>query len=148
MPAAKHFNIEDWTVFRLWRISQEVGYELEGYYSERFGLSALEWRCIAALANYAPLSAKELARLLDMNQVQMTRTLSGLLKQNLLSRRTDAHDRRRVVLALNKRGLSIYEQIVPRAQALEEEMLSTFTDKQRRQFLSLLGRLEDKVVAK
>lgn len=143
-----HFKIEDWTIYRLWRISQEVGYELEDYYSREFGLSPIEWHSIAALASYAPLSAKELAKLLDLNQVQMTRTLTRLLDQGLVSRRTDAHDRRKVVLSLNNKGEAIYEQIAPKAQGLEEKMLSIFSKTEHKQFLMLLERLEAQVLPK
>lgn len=132
----------------MWRISQEVGYELEEYYSKEFGLTPIEWHSIAALANYAPLSAKELAELLDLNQVQMTRTLTKLLNQGLVSRRTDAHDRRRVVLGLNKKGEGIYDQISPMARDLEQKMLSIFSDIECEQFLSFLSRLENKVLPK
>ena len=148
MAAKKHFTIENWTVFRLWRISQEVGYELEEYYSKEFDLSPIEWHCIAALASYAPLSAKELAKLLDMTQVQMTRTLTRLLDQDLISRGTDKQDRRKVVLNLNKKGDAIYEQISPRAEQVEEEMLLALNETERKQFLSFIERLENKVLAK
>lgn len=142
MPAEKKFKIQEWLIFRLWRISQEAGYELEAFYSSEFGLSPVEWHSIAAIANYGPLSAKELAALVDMNQVQMTRTLSRLLKQGLVSRRTDSSDRRRVVLSLNKKGEAVYAQISPIAQALEEKMLSIFNQQERKQLLTLLSRLE------
>jgi DNA-binding MarR family transcriptional regulator len=148
MSATKHFNIEKWTVFRLWRISQEVGYDLEDFYSREYGLAPIEWHSLAALASYAPLSAKKLAELLDLNQVQMTRTLTKLLKQGLVSRKTDVHDRRRVVLSLNKKGEAIYDQIAPKAQALEEKMLSVFNKTERKQFLTLLDELENKVVSR
>jgi DNA-binding MarR family transcriptional regulator len=142
MPTEKKFKIQEWLVYRLWRISQERGYELEGFYSSEFGLSPVEWHAIAAIADFEPLSAKELAALLDMNQVQMTRTLTGLLKQGLVSRRTDATDRRRVVLSLNKKGKTVYSQISPIAQTLEDKMLSVFNKQERKQFLALLSRLE------
>jgi len=148
MTMEKQFKIQKWLVYRLWRISQEAGFELEEFYAHEFGLSPVEWHCIAAIANYEPLSAKELATLVDMNQVQMTRTLTGLLKQGLISRRTDKKDRRRVVLNLNKKGEAVYSQISPKAQTIESKLLSVFNQQERKQFLALLDRLEKSIKAK
>ncbi len=148
MTLEKQFKIQQWLVFRLWRISQEAGFELQEFYVNEFGLSPVEWRSIAAIANYEPLSAKELATLVDLNQVQMTRTLTGLLKQGLISRRTDTNDRRRVVLSLNKKGEAVYLRISPKAQAIENKLLSVFNQQERKQFLALLNRLEQQIGTK
>lgn len=145
MAGARNFKIQQWLIYRLWRISQEAGYELQSFYSTEFGLSPVEWHSLAAIADFGPLSAKELAGLLDMNQVQMTRTLNRLLKQKMILRQTDEVDRRRVVLTLNKKGKTVYAQIAPKAQAVEDSLLKEFNSQERKQFLALLKRLEEKV---
>ncbi len=138
----KPFSLDHWIVYRLWRISQEAGFELEAWYRKEFGLSATEWHAIAVLANQAPLAAKDLARILDIHQVQMTRTLAKLFSANLVYRHTDKLDRRRIVLGLSKKGNSLYSKIAPKAAAVEEKMLAVFTAQERSQFDLLLSRLE------
>jgi len=136
------FNLDHWVVYRLWRISQEAGFELEAWYRKEFGLSATEWHSMAILADHAPLSAKELARMLDITQVQMTRTISKLLREDLVFRNTDNHDRRRIVLGLTRKGTVLYGKIAPRAAAIEQKMLSVLTPAERDQFFRLLSRIE------
>jgi DNA-binding MarR family transcriptional regulator len=136
------FNLDDWIVYRLWRISQEAGFELEAWYKKAFGLSATEWHSIAILANHAPLSAKDLAGMLDITQVQMTRTISRLLGEDLVYRHTDDADRRRVVLGLSKKGSRLYDKLAPKAAAIEQKMLSVFTPQERAQFFALFSCLE------
>jgi len=131
--------------YRLWRLSRTVGDTLEAYYSDAFGLDGSDWRTLAVLANYAPISAKALAQTLDIHQVQMTRALTKLHDLGLLSRRTDKHDKRKIVLQLNRKGKAIYEKIVPRAQALEDTNFSNFSAAERKQFLVLLDKLERQV---
>ncbi len=138
----KHFNLDRWIVYRLWRVSQEAGFELEAWYKKAFGLSSAEWHALAILANQAPLAAKELARILDINQVQMTRALTKLHAEGLVYRNTDTVDRRRVVLGLSRKGNGLYDKIAPKAAAIEEKMLSVFTARERSQFEALLSRLE------
>ena len=138
----KPFSLDNWIVYRLWRISQEAGFELEAWYKKEFGLSAAEWHALAILANQAPLAAKNLAQILDIHQVQMTRTLTKLFSANLVYRRTDKLDRRRIVLGLSKKGNELYGKIAPKAAAIEEKMLSEFTAQERSQLDKLLSRLE------
>jgi len=138
----KSFNLDQWIVYRLWRVSQEAGFELEAWYKKEFGLSSTVWHAIAILANHAPLSAKEVARILDITQVQMTRTINKLLKEDLAYRHTDNADRRRVVLGLTRKGMRLYDRIAPEAAAIEQKMLGVLTAQEREQFLSLFSRLE------
>jgi len=138
----KSFNLDHWIVYRLWRISQEAGFELEAWYKKEFGLSATEWHSLAILADHAPLSAKELAKMLDITQVQMTRSISKLLKDDLVYRNTDSDDRRRVVLGLTGKGNRLYRKIAPKAAAIEQKMLSVLTPGERDQFFALFSRLE------
>ncbi len=141
-----NYSIEDWLPYRLWRLSRSAGDTLEAYYSEAFGLDGSDWRTLASLANYAPISAKALAEILDINQVQMTRALTRLQDLGLLSRRTDKNDKRKVVLQLNRKGKGIYLEIAPRAHELEDRIYSVFSARERKQFEALLGRLEQQVL--
>ncbi len=147
-PTSLDYSIEDWLPYRLWRLSRSAGDELEAYYSEAFGLDGSDWRTLAILANYAPISAKALAETLDISQVQMTRALTKLQELGLLSRRTDREDKRKVVLQLNRKGKAIYQKIAPRAQALEEQNFSSFSARERKQFIALLSRLEQQTLEK
>ena len=146
MPSNQQFNIEQWLVYRLWRISQEAGFSLEKFYAKKFGLSGFDWRLIAAVATYAPISAKGLAEVLDLSQVQMTRALTNLIDEGMISRRMDKADRRRIVLRLNKKGQDIYQQITPKAEAVEIDMLSDLEASERKQFLDTLTRIEEKII--
>ena len=145
-PTSLEYSIEDWLPYRLWRLSRSAGDELEAYYSKAFGLDGSDWRTLAILANYAPISAKALADTLDINQVQMTRALTKLQDLGLLSRRTDREDKRKVVLQLNRKGNEIYQKIAPRAQALEDQNFSGFSARERKQFIALLSRLEQQAL--
>ena len=146
MPSNQQFNIEQWLVYRLWRISQEAGFSLEKFYAKKFGLSGFDWRLIAAVATYAPISAKGLAEVLDLSQVQMTRALTNLIDEGMISRRMDKADRRRIVLRLKKKGQDIYQQITPKAEAVEIDMLSDLEASERKQFLDTLTRIEEKII--
>lgn len=118
---------------------------LEQFYSKQFGLDGEGWRSIAALATYAPISAKQLAAILDLNAVQMTRALTKLQKLGLVSRRTDQRDKRRIVLRLTSRGAEVFQQIIPKALAVEKDLMSGFSTAEREQLAWFLKRMEKNV---
>jgi len=141
------FSIESWLLYRLWNVSQEAGFVLERYYSQQFGLDGEGWRAMAALATHAPISAKQLAGILDRSAVQVTRTLARLQALGLVSRRTDHRDKRRIVLRLTRKGREVFRRIVPQARAVEQYVLAGFNAGERRQLASFLQRMEKNVSA-
>ena len=110
-------------------------------YGERFQLSVPGWRVMAVLGQHAPLSAKEVGVRTAMDQVQVTRAINQMASVNLISRRVDASDRRRVVLRLSRKGEEAYAEIVPLAERIEREIMAVFNDAEVEQLRSLMGRL-------
>ena len=147
----KLFDVRDWVPYQLWRLSQEAGYILEDHYSKEYNIKGESWRFMAMLASSAPVSAKELGELLDMDQVQVTRALNKLLDIGFVSRRTDPKDRRKVILNLSKKGAEVYQSIVLMAQELEKELLAGISEKEQTSFKEtlsvLLGTVEKMRIA-
>jgi DNA-binding MarR family transcriptional regulator len=75
------------------------------------------------LANFQPLSAKQLAERTAMNQVSITRAISALIGLRMVRRTVDREDRRRVVLRLSEKGLAAYREVIPVAIGIEAELL-------------------------
>jgi|BarGraIncu00222A_1022003.scaffolds.fasta_scaffold06986_2 DNA-binding MarR family transcriptional regulator len=138
-PAA--LNLREWLPYRCSVIANRVSACLEGMYSERFGLSVPGWRIMAVLGHNEPLSAKEVAHATAMDQVQVTRALSQMASVGLISRRTDASDRRRVVLRLSRKGQSAYAEIIPLAKAIEEALLADLTSTEHTWLMRLSEKL-------
>lgn len=100
-------------------------------YTERFRLSVAGWRVIGVLANFQPLSAKQLAERTAMNQVSITRAVSALIRLRMVRRTVDREDRRRVVLRLSERGLAAYREVIPVAIGIEAELLQGLSAAER-----------------
>jgi len=100
-------------------------------YTERFRLSVTGWRVVGVLANFQPLSAKELAERTAMNQVNITRAISALVRLRMVRRTVDQKDRRRVVLRLSEKGLAAYREVIPVAIGIEAELLKGLSAAER-----------------
>lgn len=105
-------------------VANRISHLLERMYGELFGISVVDWRIIAILGTHYPLSAKALAELTAMDQVSVSRAIDQLTNKKLVLRRVDAKDRRRVALSLSKKGLEIYNQVVPLLYASEKMLVA------------------------
>ncbi len=139
----KLFDIRNWVPYQMWRLSQEAGYILEEKYSVKYNIRGESWRFMAMLASSAPVSAKKLGGLLDMDQVQVTRALNKLLDNGYVTRRTDPEDRRKVILALSTEGAEVYEAIVVMAMELERKFLGEIPPEEQNLFRETLTGLLD-----
>lgn len=117
-------RLDDWLPYQCSVITNRVSSMLARMYHEEFGIGVVEWRLLANLGSFSPMSAKELSETTAMDQVSVTRALSSLVGKKLVSRRVDGKDRRRVILRLTKDGAAAYRRVMPLAQAIEHELIS------------------------
>jgi DNA-binding MarR family transcriptional regulator len=108
-------------------VANRISLVLQRMYGELFGISVTDWRIIAILGTHFPLSAKALAELTAMDQVSVSRAIDQLMYKKLVLRRVDTADRRRVALSLSKKGLEIYNQVVPLLYASEAMLVARLT---------------------
>jgi DNA-binding MarR family transcriptional regulator len=109
-------------------VANRISQMLERMYGEMFGISVVDWRIIAILGTHYPLSAKVLAELTAMDQVSVSRAIDQMMSKKLVLRKVDAADRRRVALSLSKKGLEIYNQVVPLLYASEVMLIARLPD--------------------
>lgn len=136
------FELETFIPFRLSVLSNFVSGSIATIYSERFNISIMEWRVIAVLGNYQPLSANEICERTIMDKVQVSRAVSSLTKSGRVLRKTDKKDRRKSQLRLAAKGMKVYQQIIPLALERERQLLTPFNAKEIKEFDRLLSKLE------
>ena len=134
-------DLENFFPYRLSILQLAVSKSLSHLYSGRFGLSTHEWRAMAALGSHEPISANQVCDNTNMDKVQVSRAINGLIKSGLVKRHTDKADRRRSSLRLTAKGKQVYRQIVPLVRAREAYLLSVFNDEECRQLEALMDKL-------
>jgi DNA-binding MarR family transcriptional regulator len=121
------FKLEQFFPYRLSVLNEQVSRSLAALYSDRFGLTPPEWRAMAVLAGFQPLSANGICQRTNMDKVRVTRAIARMIEAGLVSRQEDATDRRYVSLSLTAKGTEVYGQILPLVQAREAEILSALS---------------------
>ena len=145
-PVASFF-LERFMPFRLSVLANRMTRAVAGGYMRRFHLSAPEWRTLAVLGRFGAMTANSVVERTAMDKVRVSRAVTQLLQQGHITRRTDPKDRRRAILDLTASGQSVYRQIVPRALAVEAEMLAALSDEERAALEATISKLEKRVVA-
>ena len=139
--ALQALELENFLPYRLSILAQLVSESLHDLYGQPFGLSVTQWRVMAALGRFAPLTASEVGQRIIMDKVAVSRAVSGLMQAGLVERATDSSDRRRSSLRLSPRGRTVHARIVPLALAFQELLYEALSDDERRTFDDLSDKL-------
>jgi DNA-binding MarR family transcriptional regulator len=138
---AQALQLEKFLPYRLSVLAQLVSESLHDLYAGPFGLTVTQWRVMAALGRFAPLTASEVGARIVMDKVAVSRAVAGLMKRKLVERATDKTDRRRASLKLSARGRAMHAKIVPIALGYEARLYESLTAQERKAFDSLSDRL-------
>jgi DNA-binding MarR family transcriptional regulator len=133
--------LEDYLPYRLSVLSNLVSRALARLYEQRFGLTVAEWRIMAVLARFGPLSANAVCDRTAMDKVQVSRAVARAVDNGLVDRGIDALDRRRSVLTLTSKGRGIHDQIVPLAVNLQANLLGSLSAEENCRLNDMLTRL-------
>src|ERR1700726_4711792 len=77
----------------------------------RFGMTRAKWAVLARLDRYEGLKQTELAEMLDLQPISLTRLLDGLADNGLIERRADPDDRRAKRLFLTPAARPLLERL-------------------------------------
>jgi len=129
--------------FRLNRLAAEVSAALSVEYRERYGLDIPEWRVLATLGvRDEACSAQYIAHCTRTHKSTISRAVTALLTRQLVERVENKDDRREFALRMTRKGMVLYENLIPRLLRKEREIMSCLTDAEQRDFARLLGKIE------
>ena len=142
MPSGlQALKLEKFLPYRLSVLAQLVSESLHDLYAEPFGLSVTQWRVMAALGRFAPLTASDVGQRIVMDKVAVSRAVAGLMERGLVERAPDLEDRRRAPLRLSAKGRAMHNRIVPIALKYEAQLHEALTPGERQTLNGLCDRL-------
>lgn len=142
MSDTPEFDLQSFFPYRArlfyWAASQAI----KDVYAKEFGLSVNEWRTMANLHDFRPLSAKEIVERSSIGKVDVSRAITSLQEKELLERHVDPTDRRRVLLCLTSKGKKMMNDLLPLLRTREKEILSGLDDQEYDTLLKLMSKVE------
>lgn len=107
--------------------------------------SLKEWRLLSSLADRSGRTMTEIAEIAMLPAPTATKLIDTMVADNLVYRRSDDTDRRRILIFLAPRGWKKYERLLPLV-AEEQAELSSFADEHElRELVRLLTQFMDRV---
>lgn len=125
------FSLSAFLPYRLSVTTNRISRAFAERYSARFGLSIPEWRVLAVLGSFAPLSSNEVCERTAMDKAKVSRAVAQLARKGLLDRAAHPQDQRLLRLSLSSRGRATFEAVVPIAEQLEAELTAELTAEER-----------------
>ena len=135
-------TIKDLLSYRVHKLAGALSRGAASRYKREFGVSLVEWRTIALLGDFAPLSLKQLAALAALDKSLVSRTISALADRNLVQREVSPADGREVELRLSPEGITLHVGLMRAAVERDAAFHGALTAEERGVLDSLLLKLE------
>ncbi len=109
---------------------------------EREGVTVEQWRVLEELSQREGLSMSEIASLAMLPAPTLTKIVDRLVAENLVHRRSDPYDRRRVLVLLTPRGRTVRSRLDHVMQRHESSLEAVLGRSGLEQLTELLARLK------
>lgn len=129
--------------YRIHRLANALSQGAARRYRAEFDVSLMEWRTLALLGDYAPMTLKDLARQSGLDKSLASRTVSGLVERRLVTRTVGTDDAREVSLRLSAAGRRTFEGLMRAARARNDVFLAALSAEER----AILDAAIDKLTA-
>ena len=126
--------------------SGAVSGRIASEYRKRFGLTIPEWRAMAVIHDYGPLTQRDVTHLAATDKVAVNRACKVLEDRQLVQRRPNVQDGRSHLLEITEEGRRTHDTIMPRAMEMETQLLESFTPEEIAQFRHFLKRLRNEAL--
>ncbi len=132
------------TAMRTLEVADALAAAVESNLRHQFGLSVGRFSLVTILHRYSEfeLTPSDLAQRAGVTRATVTGLLDGLEEDGLVERKAHSTDRRRVALQLTAAGKAFIARLIPAYAPRLSALASGLSEKERRQFLRLLDKIE------
>lgn len=111
--------------------------------ARQFGISRAQWTVLMRLDRFEGLKQSELAEVLDLQPISLTRLLDRLAKNGLIERRPDPNDRRANRLYLTPAARPLLKQLSGLGEDVMATVLGKLDDAARERLMRDLDAIKD-----
>ena len=135
-------TIKDLISYRMHRVANALSRGAALRYRRDFDVSLMEWRILALLGSFAPLTLKQLAKESGLDKSQASRAIADLGRRGLVLRQSGRDDAREVALRLSAGGRRLQEALMAAAHERDVAFEACLSAEERRVMDSALRKLE------
>lgn len=119
--------------------------EKESRHAAKYGLSAVEFRCVRKLFENGQLTVNQMAQELSLTSSRVTRIIDGLVTKKLVNRVSSKNDRRVFNLSLSPKGEKLAKDSIQDHIKIHEEIIKTIPEQYHQSIIEILRRLNEAV---
>lgn len=127
--------------FRLSQVARMLSIGASRLFQKRFGLGIREWRVIAILGDYGPVSAADMVGPAAFDKATVSRAISALERSGVVERLPDGRDGRKQLVRLTAKGVDLHDRMVPLSRMRARVLESVLTKEERAQLFVILDKL-------
>jgi len=115
--------------------------------ARQFGISRAQWTVLVRLDRFEGLKQSELAEVLELQPISLTRLLDRLAENGLIERRPDPKDRRANRLYLTPAARPLLDKLAKLSIEIMDQVLDGFDDDANERLLNALTSMKDNLRA-
>lgn len=127
MPNTPQHFVDDYLLYLMASASEHASAQFHAIVRAN-GLKVPEWRVLACLYDCDGMMVTDLAERALMEQSRMTKVVDQMVKRELVRRKTDSKDKRKVRVHLTRTGETVARNLVDEANRHEKELMSDLAD--------------------
>ncbi len=137
-----NYRLEELLGFNLSIISNTMAKLVGNYYDREFDLGITEARIIGVVGQDGPVSIRDITDKTRIDKGWISRSVTNLLKRELITKQGDKVDARKVQLLLTDEGQEIFHQLMATSVTRNEKLTSVLSPGERILLMELLSRLQ------
>ena len=138
--------LDAYVPYQIYRITNRLNQRLRSRL-RRQPISVSRWRVLGVLRAYGTSTINEVAELTVMEQPTVSRTITQLVRDGLVSRRAAKRDSRFMEVSLTRAGRRAFDAVHPIAIEHETTALRGFSKTEIRTLKNLLARVQENIAA-
>jgi DNA-binding MarR family transcriptional regulator len=134
------FPLTDLVPFRLILLADVISRAATAVFERRFDVNNSELRALFVLHEEQPLTLAELSRRGRIDKAWVSRSIDGLHKRGLVSRKGHPTDSRMTLISLTAEGLEMTRKLAPIAKERQKRLLSGISQQEAFRVIEVLER--------
>lgn len=135
------FDLEQFLPYLLNQAAEATSKSFHATYKAAYGMTRTQWRVLANLGKFGSMTARDICLISHIEKTKVSRAVSGLEEDGLLSRATSPQDRRAEILSLTERGREVFADLGQRALAYDMALRAQIGPEMAAQLDGLLRRI-------
>jgi len=136
------FDLEEFLPYRLFQAAEHASRSFQSLYKIEFGITRTEWRVLFNIAQYGPITARQIVERTGLDKSVISRAVLSLEERKWIQRHYSKSNRRTHQLNLSELGKLKSQELRKIAADFDQDIKSKFKQNEISSLMRLLRDIE------